>query len=56
VTIDKDSVGVDDLFTDSRKIDIFMYANEYYTHKQVELKNNLLFMRMKKRYMKHIQE
>lgn len=46
------SVGVDNFNSDSRKIDIVSYENNFYTHKQIEIKNNLLYMRIKKRLIR----
>ncbi len=36
----------------SKVIDIIRQYNNYYIHKQVEIKNGLLFMRLKKRALK----
>ena len=48
----KYSVGVANFNSDSEKIDIITYMNDYYIHKQLEIKNNLLFMRIKKRLLR----
>ena len=42
-------VGAANLDSSSRKIDIVVYSDNRYIHKQIEIKNNLLFMRIKKR-------
>ena len=36
-------------FENSKKIDIIRVSNNFFTHKQIENRNGLLFMRMKKR-------
>jgi len=51
-----DSVGVENINTNSEKVDIIMYNSEFYTHKQIEKKDNLVFMRIKKRAIKHSQK
>jgi len=42
-------VGVDKLSQDLGKIDIITYSDSFYTHRQIESKNGLVFMRIKKR-------
>jgi len=42
-------VGVETFNSNSSKIDIVIITNNVYTHKQIEVKNNLVFMRIKKR-------
>ncbi len=48
----KHGVGVANFKPDSEKIDIITYINDYYVHKQLEIRNNLLFMRIKKRLVR----
>ena len=48
----KHSVGVANFNSGSEKIDIITYINNYYVHKQLEIRNNLLFMRIKKRLVR----
>ena len=45
-------MGVETFNTDSRMIDIVTITNKVYTHKQIEVKNNLVFMRIKKRLIR----
>ncbi len=46
-------MGVDilQLFSDDEKIDFIDIDGNTYTHKQIERKNGLVFMRMKKRLL-----
>ena len=48
----KSIVGVANFNSSSRKIDIVMYSDNRYIHKQIEIRNNLLFMRIKKRLIR----
>jgi len=47
-------VGVDILqtFSDNDKVDYITIDGNIYTHKQIETRNGLVFMRMKKRILK----
>lgn len=45
-------MGVDKLSRDLGKIDIITYSDSFYIHKQIENKNGLFFMRLKKRSMR----
>lgn len=42
-------MGVETFNSNSSKIDIVIITNNVYTHKQIEVKNNLVFMRIKKK-------
>ena len=46
-------VGVDilQLFSDDEKIDYITIDGNIYTHKQIEKRNGITFMRMKKRFL-----
>ena len=46
------NVGVANL-TDSEKIDIITYDDKFYIHRQIEKRNNIVFMRIKKRLLSH---
>jgi len=47
-------VGVDILqfSSDNEKRDYITISSDVYTHKQIEMRNGILFMRMKKRLLK----
>lgn len=47
------SVGVANLSTDSEKIDIITYGDKFYIHRQIEKRDNMVFMRIKKRLLRH---
>jgi len=51
-------VGVDILpiFSDNEKQDFITVEGNIYTHKQIEARNGILFMRMKKRFLKPANE
>ena len=51
-----DSVGVENIITNSQKVEIIIYNSEFYTHKQIGKRDNLIFMRIKKRAINHIQK
>ena len=40
------------LFSDDDKLDFITVEGNVYTHKQIEKKNGLVFMRLKKRILK----
>ena len=40
------------LFSDNEKLDYITIEGDIYTHKQIEKKDGLIFMRMKKRFLK----
>ena len=42
-------VGVENLTSKSSKIDLITYSDSYYIHKQIEKRDNMLFMWIKKR-------
>ena len=46
-------VGVDimQLFSDNEKVDYITVEGNIYTHKQIERRNGITFMRMKKRFL-----
>lgn len=46
-------VGVANLRTNSEKIDIITYGDKFYIHRQIEKRNNIVFMRIKKRLLQH---
>jgi len=50
------SVGVENIYTNSGKVDIIICNSRYYTHRQIEKRDNLLFMRVKKRSIEHSQK
>ena len=47
-------VGVDilQLFSDNGKVDYITIEGNIYTHKQIERRDGITFMRMKKRFLK----
>jgi len=47
------SVGVDNITSDYGKVDIITCTDKYCTHRQIERRDNLVFMRIKKRYLEH---
>jgi len=50
------SVGVENIHTISGKVDIIMWNSKYYIHRQIEKRDNLMFMRVKKRSLKYSQK
>ncbi len=51
-------MGVDilQLFSDNDKVDYITIEGDIYTHKQIEKKDGLIFMRMKKRFLSNPNE
>jgi len=51
-------VGVDILpiFSDNEKQDFITVEGNIYTHKQIETRNGIIFMRMKKRLLPELNE
>lgn len=51
-------VGVDilQLFSDDDKTDYITIEGNIYTHKQIERRNGITFMRMKKRFLEPLNE
>ena len=45
------SVGVANLSANSEKIDIITYGDKFYIHRQIERRDNIVFMRIKKRLL-----
>ena len=47
------SVGVANLSSNSEKVDIITYEDKFYIHRQIERRENRVFMRIKKRLLPH---
>ncbi|MBI3035617.1 hypothetical protein HYY71_04805 [Candidatus Woesearchaeota archaeon] len=44
------------IFSDNEKTDYVTLEGNIYTHKQIENRNGIIFMRMKKRFLKALNE
>jgi len=44
------------MLSDNEKVDYITINGDIYTHKQIERRNGITFMRMKKRFMTHLNE